>query len=93
MDERKRSGCAPIGCLTLAGLMLVLVLYVLSIGPVYRSVLIDQRMSRQTFDTIYAPLLWVINTDTQPGYWLDDYTYWWLPPDAPATTPSTPAPD
>ena len=81
MDENpnsKRGGCGPVAC-GLIGVAIVLALYVLSIGPAYRFVMIDAPTSMQTFDTIYAPLLWIADSETPPGDWLYEYMNWWLP--------------
>ena len=89
-DDRKRSGWGPIGCVTIAGLVLALALYVSSIGPAARS-LNSGGMSLETFGAVYAPLTWIIQSETPPGDWLWAYMNWWSLAGEPATL-STAAP-
>ena len=83
MDENpkdKRSGIAPIGCTIIAGLLVATTLYVLSIGPAYRVRYVHRKISTKTFDTVYAPQIWLMNSGWQPlAGWLHSYMIWWAP--------------
>ena len=73
----KKSQWAGRTTIIVCGLLVLLMLYVLSAGPASGLVL-KKRMSFDTFDRIYAPLLWLANrSETVRNIW-NWYTGIWF---------------
>jgi hypothetical protein len=64
-----------------APIPLLLLAYLLSIGPVYSHALHssgDRNEARKTLDTTYAPIVWLGRHSTSARKAVDWYMSWWL---------------
>ena len=79
MDENtkdKGSGWRPAGCATTIGVLVLVVVYVLSVGPVFRLTM-QGNFNYEVFYWLYKPLHWLINAVGLESVYLA-YLDWWL---------------
>lgn len=85
--ERNRAKGRVAG--VVAGVMFFAALYVASVGPVAMCVhksgvattpgWRDSTLCK-SIEVIYAPLEWLMQSETAPGNWLLRYALWWMSP-------------